>query len=58
MTLWAEPERLHVQDMEQLLEHDCHQKLNEHSTTSGLRVAKKCTRVYITLVKAHMHNTG
>ena len=34
MTLWGKPERLHMQNVEQIQSHDCHQNLTEHSTTS------------------------
>jgi len=29
-TLWDEPERVHVQTMEQLHAHDCYQNVDEH----------------------------
>ena len=35
MTLWGEPEQVHVQNMKQLHVHECHQNLIEHRTTSG-----------------------
>jgi len=40
MTLWGEPEEVHVQKMVRLHAHDCHQNVTEHSTTSG---HTKCT---------------
>jgi len=33
MTLWGEPEEVHVQKMVRLHAHDCHQNVTEHSTT-------------------------
>jgi len=35
MTFWGEPERVHMQNMEQLHAHELHQNVAEHSTTSG-----------------------
>jgi len=35
MTSWGEPERLHIQNMEQLHAHDCHPNVTE---TSGPRI--------------------
>ena len=29
MTLWGEPDRVHVQNMEQLMANDCHQNVTE-----------------------------
>ena len=34
MTLWGEPKRVHMQNVEQLNAHDCHQNVIEYSTTS------------------------
>ena len=31
MTLWDEPERIHIQNMEQLHAHDCYQNVTETS---------------------------
>jgi len=31
-TLWGEPERVHVQNMEQLCAHDRYQNVTEHKT--------------------------
>jgi len=33
MTLWGEPDRIHLQNMEQL--HDCHQNVTEHQATEN-----------------------
>jgi len=32
MTLWGKPEQVHMQNMEQLLAHDCHQSVAERMT--------------------------
>jgi len=50
--LWGEPERMHVQNMEQLHAQDCHWDVTEHSTTSSLQ---KNTCTTHTLVDQAMH---
>ena len=52
-TLWGEPERLHMNNMEQLHAHDCHQNVTEHSTTSG----KSSHTQPIMVDTAHWSNT-
>jgi len=41
MTLWGEPERVHMLNMEQLHAHDRHQNVTEHSTTLGHWISHK-----------------
>ena len=45
MTLWGEPKRVHMQNVEQLNAHDCHQNVIEYSTTSS---HQKKTLIYKT----------
>jgi len=36
MTLWGKPDRVHVQNMEQLQAYDCHQNVTEPQATEYL----------------------
>ena len=49
MTLWGEPERIHMQNMEQL--HDCHQNVTEPQATENhkiyTRVHRNCESVVV-----------
>ena len=42
MTLWGEPERIHMQNMEQL--HDCHQNVTEPQATENHKIYTRVNR--------------